>query len=73
MKIDTPWNAASNPLLGISEMLDYWRDHFGQLMTYLCAKGLLGPDGPAAPIAILSESKMLLQLTHFIWIIFASK
>ena len=29
MKMDTPWRDVSSPLLGITEMMDYFRDHLG--------------------------------------------
>ena len=32
MKVDTPWTAASSPLRGITEMMDYFREFFG--VTY---------------------------------------
>ncbi len=30
MKADTPWEEASNPMLGITEMMDYFKEHFGK-------------------------------------------
>ncbi len=30
MKSDTPWSEASNPLLGITEMMDYFKEHYGK-------------------------------------------
>lgn len=30
MKADTKWSESSNPMMGITEMLDYFRDYFGK-------------------------------------------
>jgi len=65
MKIDTPWKDASSPLLGITEMMDYFRDHLGvtyapntretvrrQTVHQFAQAGLIlvNPDNPSRPV-----------------------
>jgi adenine-specific DNA-methyltransferase len=65
MKVDTPWSDASSPLLGITEMMDYFRDHFGvkyapntretvrrQTVHQFVQAGLIvaNPDNPSRPV-----------------------
>jgi len=65
MKVDTPWSDASSPLRGITEMMDYFRDHFGvkyapntretvrrQTVHQFVQAGLIlaNPDNPSRPV-----------------------
>lgn len=65
MKMDTPWSDASSPLLGITEMMDYFKDHFGvkyapntretvrrQTVHQFVQAGLIlaNPDNPSRPV-----------------------
>jgi adenine-specific DNA-methyltransferase len=65
MKMDTSWSDASSPLLGITEMMDYFRDNFGvkyapntretvrrQTVHQFAQAGLIliNPDNPSRPV-----------------------
>lgn len=65
MKMDTPWSDASSPLLGITEMMGYFKDHFGvkyapntretvrrQTVHQFVQAGLIlaNPDNPSRPV-----------------------
>ena len=65
MKVDTPWSDAASPLLGITEMMDYFRDYFGvkyapntretvrrQTVHQFVQAGLIlaNPDNPSRPV-----------------------